>query len=248
MIDGGQQLTGIDTHLQMGSELFDSDPKGALAAYYQAVSLDASHIEGWNQIGRLMFDLEQYSEAEMVFKRVESLANEQNLPDWAEMAVQNIELAQQSIGAGDAIAPAVQEEASEEAKSIEDISNIAAVAQIPEIAAQVVEVAVPEGTVADVAQPVGIQIPTVEAAPIVAPVPEISVSQIAPVPEVAPLPEIAPMPEVAPCSRGLVAGCCASGQRCPANSSSDTSATRSGQHFCGDCNAASSWTSAFPLL
>ena len=205
MIDGGQQLTGIDTHLQMGSELFDADPKGALAAYYQAVSLDASHIEGWNQIGRLMFDLEQYSEAEMVFKRVESLANEQNLPDWAEMAAQNIDLAQQSIGAQDAMAPIVEDGASEETKSIEDISNIAAVAQIPQTAGQAEDVLVPDVMVAEVAQPVGIQIPAVDAAPMVMPVPEIApipeitpIAEIAPVPVIAALPEVAPVPEIVP--------------------------------------------------
>ena len=38
MVDGGQHNTGIETHLQTGNELFDSDPKGALAAYYQAVT------------------------------------------------------------------------------------------------------------------------------------------------------------------------------------------------------------------
>ena len=87
----------IETHLQKGGELFDSDPKAALAAYYQVVTLEPSHIEGWNQIGRLMFDLEQYSEAAMVFTRVEKLANEQGLPDWAEMAAQNIELTNQTL-------------------------------------------------------------------------------------------------------------------------------------------------------
>ena len=107
-----------------------------------------------------MFDMQQYSEAEMVFRRVETLAKQQNLPDWAEMAVQNIELAQQTLAeqteqeeagpeevgaqvAEDSQAPesAVYEEGdeavlevatSEENKSIEDIGNIAAVAQIPE--------------------------------------------------------------------------------------------------------------------
>ena len=97
MIDGGQQITSIDHHLQNGGELFESDPKGALAAYYQAVSLEPTHIEGWNQIGRLMFDMQQYSEAEMVFKRVEQLATQQGLPDWAEMATQNIELTRQTL-------------------------------------------------------------------------------------------------------------------------------------------------------
>ena len=82
MIDGGQQITSIDDHLLKGSELFDTDQKGALAAYYQAVSLEPNHVEGWNQIGRLMFDMQQYAEAEMVFKRVEQLSTQQGLDDW----------------------------------------------------------------------------------------------------------------------------------------------------------------------
>ncbi|MCF6199856.1 MAG: hypothetical protein L3J67_10770 [Hyphomicrobiaceae bacterium] len=148
MVDGGQNNSGIETHLQTGNELFVSDPKGALAAFYQVVTLEPDHIEGWNQIGRLMFDMQQYSEAEMVFKRVETLAEQQGLPDWAEMAAQNVELAQQT--AGEQTPPEVVEEVAEavsteteataeaqaqpvdkdEVKSIEDISNIAAVAQI----------------------------------------------------------------------------------------------------------------------
>ncbi len=176
MVDGGQKITSFEAHLQTGSELFDTDPKGALAAYYQAVSIEPSHIEGWNQIGRLMFDLQQYSEAEMVFQRVEQLATEQGLADWAEMAAQNIDLTRQTLaeqnrpaaaqepveqefavqgeaepetgpgtGADDVIAgempPSVQEEPfsqgdedllDEQFKSIEDIGNIAEVAEIPE--------------------------------------------------------------------------------------------------------------------
>ena len=210
MIDGGQHTTSIDTHLQTGSELFESDPKGALAAYYQAVSLDASHIEGWNQIGRLMFDLEQYSEAEMVFKRVESLANEQNLPDWAEMATQNIALAQQSHGEPGDDQPAAQEPvqteavqnevelsntSSEEAKSIEDISNIAAVAELPQTAEAIEAVAVPEVAIANVVQETGFQIPSVEAPAVVMPTPaaEEVVADIA-LPNVA-LPNVA-LPDV----------------------------------------------------
>ena len=98
MAEGGQQAqdTGIETFLQTGGELFDSDPRKALAAYYQAVTIDPAHMEGWNQIGRLLFDLQQYSEAEMVFARVEQLAGQQNLPDWAEMARQNVELTRQT--------------------------------------------------------------------------------------------------------------------------------------------------------
>ncbi len=153
MVDGGQHNPGMETHLQTGNGLFDSDPKGALAAFYQVVTLEPTHIEGWNQIGRLMFDMQQYSEAEMVFKRVEALATQQDLPDWAEMAAENVELAQQtaaeqvpeaeaeeveeavelsSTAADNTIETIVQPVESEESKSIEDISNIAAVAEPPE--------------------------------------------------------------------------------------------------------------------
>ncbi len=151
MIDGGQQITSIDHHLLTGNELFDTDPKGALAAYYQAVSLEPTHVEGWNQIGRLMFDMQQYAEAEMVFRRVEQLSLRQGLDDWAEMAAQNIELTRQTLsqrpvidqagpaqvandasendpGQGEASAELL---ASEENKSIVDISNIAAATQFP---------------------------------------------------------------------------------------------------------------------
>ncbi|MCP4934016.1 MAG: hypothetical protein GY927_07370 [bacterium] len=151
MIDGGQQITSIDQHLLNGSELFDTDPKGALAAYYQAVSLEPTHVEGWNQIGRLMFDMQQYSEAQMVFQRVEQLSLQQGLDDWAEMAVQNIELTRQTIAempAGDHSAPepvvseagvadlgqaelAPELAASEEHQSIADISNIASATSLP---------------------------------------------------------------------------------------------------------------------
>ena len=151
MIDGGQQIISIEQHLLNGSELFDTDPKGALAAYYQAVSLDPSHVEGWNQIGRLMFDMQQYSEAEMVFQRVEQLSLQQGLGDWAEMAVQNIELTRQTLaempendqnapepaandtGESDVgqAEPARELAASEEHQSIADISNIASAVQLP---------------------------------------------------------------------------------------------------------------------
>ncbi len=153
MIDGGQQITSIEQHLLNGSELFDTDQKGALAAYYQAVSLDPSHVEGWNQIGRLMFDMQQYSEAEMVFSRVEQLSHQQGLDDWAEMAVQNIELTRQTLAeipsnvqsAPELVANDVEQidseqaelapelAVSEEHQSIADISNIASATQLPMI-------------------------------------------------------------------------------------------------------------------
>lgn len=151
MVEGGQQTTSIETYLQTGSELFDQEPKRALAAYFQAVSLDSKHVEGWNQIGRLMFDLQQYSEAEMVFSRVEQLSREQGLQDWAEMAAQNVELTRQTqatlkqdesiqadVVQNDPTPPEQRSEPQitfdEETKSIEDISNIAAVVQAPAVA------------------------------------------------------------------------------------------------------------------
>ncbi len=151
MIDGGQQISSIEQHLLKGSELFDTDPKGALAAYYQAVSLEPSHVEGWNQVGRLMFDMQQYAEAEMVFKRVEQLSLQQGLDDWAEMAEQNIQLTRQTLaemsvndqsapelvasdaGLGDLgqAEPTPELAASEEHQSIADISNIASATSFP---------------------------------------------------------------------------------------------------------------------
>ena len=223
MIDGGQQITSIDHHLQNGGGLFESDPKGALAAYYQAVSLEPTHIEGWNQIGRLMFDMQQYSEAEMVFKRVEQLATQQGLPDWAEMATQNIELTRQTLAENavsdqaepvvveqevvqetheatapqieiaEPISPALADIASEETQSIADISNIAAVAQLPEVEETVL--LQPEAVQEIVGEPtssaVSVKIPTVEVmeAPIVAtPIRKASAQTIEVVEEPIPVP------------------------------------------------------------
>ena len=118
MADGGQHTQSLETHLQTGSDLYDSDPKGALAAYYQAVSIEPSHVEGWNQIGRLMFDMQQYAEAEMVFRRVRKLSEEQNLPDWAEMAAQNVELTRQII-ADEAQEDEAQEDGAEHAGNVD---------------------------------------------------------------------------------------------------------------------------------
>lgn len=117
---GGQEQANIAAYLQRGSDLFDIDQKAALAAYYQVVTLAPDHVEAWNQIGRLMFDLRQYSEAEMVFHRVESLSRQQGLDDWAEMAAQNAELTRETRLGFETT------EAAEAASSFEPVNGVAA--------------------------------------------------------------------------------------------------------------------------